>query len=177
VIRSFRSGEEHAASILRGASDQGGRAVPLLLVGRGLIKSKAGVDEIVREDNVPRWRADMDRLEQERVQAKEQMKCEQERHERNVARAGAREEVAALRAELATLYSTLSDTMTATGEALRTLGDEARARREEVADLKLQVARLGASPEAKRAAFQFAREKSDGEVVDLPEFLVRKTMN
>src|SRR5262249_54392163 len=44
-----------------------------------------------------------DRLDQERAQAREQQKREQERHERGLARVGAREEIAALRAELATL--------------------------------------------------------------------------
>lgn len=122
------------------------------------------------DDPVKRWRVEMDRLEQERAEAKTQMQREQERHERSLARAGAHAEIAELRADLATLYNTLSDTMTATGEALRTLGDEARARREEIADLKLQIARLSASPEAKRA-FQFGREKGDGEVVDLPDFM------
>ena len=131
-------------------------------------------------NSVDRWRYDMDRLEQERARAKEQMKRDEERHARSLARAGAREEIASLRGELAelrgefeTLSSTLADCLRATSETFSTLSDEAHARREEVADLKLAVARLGASPEAKRA-FQFAREKGAGEIVDLPEFLIRK---
>ena len=124
-----------------------------------------------------RWRYDMDRLEHERAQAREQQKHEQERHERSLARAGAHAEIAALRAELAALRGefeslnrTLADTMNATASAFGVLADERREQRAEIADLK---AKLGASPEAKRA-FQVAREKSDVEVVDLPEFLTRK---
>jgi len=110
-----------------------------------------------------------------------QTKPSAERHERSLARAGAREEIAALRAELASMRTeheslcrTLSDTLTATSDTFRTLDDMSRVQREEIADLKLAIAKLGASPEAKRAVFQFAREKSDVEPVDLPEFLVRK---
>jgi predicted nucleic acid-binding Zn-ribbon protein len=73
-----------------------------------------------------RWRYDMDRLEHERAQARQQVKQEQERHERSLARAGTREEIAALRAELATLREeheslcrTLSDTMNATAKCSR----------------------------------------------------------
>ena len=125
-----------------------------------------------------RWRMDNDRREQERAQAQERQKREQERHKRSLARAGAREKIAALRAELAMLrekHESLSalvrDTLNTTTDTLCTLADERREQRAEIDDLKLAVARLGASPEAKRAAFQFAREKSVGEVVDLPDFI------
>jgi len=64
--------------------------------------------------------------------------------------------------------------MNATADVFRTLTDERREQCAQIEDLKLAVAKLGATPEAKRAAFQFARERGDGEVVDLPEFLVRK---
>ena len=128
-----------------------------------------------------RWRMEMDQLEQERARSRGQSKREQERHERSLARAGAREEIAALRAELATLRAeheslcrTLSETMGATASAFGTLADERREQHAAIDDLKLQIARLGASPEAKRAAFQFAREKSDTEIIDLPDF-IRKT--
>jgi len=125
------------------------------------------------DDPVKRWRAEMDQLEQERAEAKAQMRRQEERHERSLARAGAREEIAELRGDLATLYDTLRDVITATSDTLRTLGDEARTQRTAIDDLRLQVAKLSATPEAKRA-FQFAREKGAGEIVDLPEFLIRK---
>jgi hypothetical protein len=127
-----------------------------------------GMDSL---NSLDRWRMEMDRLDQERAQAKEQMRREEERHVRSLARAGAREEIAELRADLATLYATLRDVINATSETLSTLANEARARREEIADLKLAVAKLGASPEAKKAAFQFAHEKGADEVVDLPHFI------
>ena len=129
------------------------------------------------DDPVKRWRVEMDRLEQERAEAKTQMQREQERHERSLARAGAREEIAELRSDLATLYNTLRDVITATSDTLRTLGDEARTQHTAIDDLKLQVARLSASPEAKRAAFQFAREKEGAEIVEVPSFLPRKMVN
>jgi len=97
---------------------------------------------------------------------------------RSVTSAVWREEIAALRAELAMLrekHESLSalvrDTLNTTTDTLCTLADERREQRAEIDDLKLAVARLGASPEAKRAAFQFAREKSDVEPVDLPDFI------
>jgi len=126
-----------------------------------------------------RWRMDSDRREQERAQAKEQVKREQERHERRLARAGAREEIAALRAELASMRTeheslcrTLSDALTATSDTFRTLDDMARAQREEIADVKLAIARI--SPAEAKRAFQFAREKSDGDVGDLPDLVYKK---
>jgi chromosome segregation ATPase len=129
------------------------------------------------DDPVKRWRAEMDQLEQERAEAKAQMRRQEERHERSLARAGAREEIVELRGELATLYDTLRDVITATSDTLRTLGDEARTQRTAIDDLKLAVARLSATPEAKKAAFQFAREKGGGEVVDLPDFLASRRVN
>jgi len=102
-----------------------------------------------------RWRMDNDRREQERAQAQERQKREQERHKRSLARAGAREKIAALRAELAMLrekHESLSalvrDTLNTTTDTLCTLADERREQRAEIDDLKLAVARLGASPEA-----------------------------
>jgi hypothetical protein len=129
------------------------------------------------DDDVKRWREDADRREHERVEAKAQMQRDRERHERGLARASAHEEIAELRSDLATLYNTLRDVITATSDTLRTLGDEARTQRTAIDDLKLQVARLSASPEAKRTAFQFAREKEGAEVVEIPGFLPRKMVN
>ena len=130
------------------------------------------------DDPVKRWRADADRREQEHAQAREQLKREQASHERNVARASAREEIAALRAELAelrgefeSLNRTLADTMNATASAFGALADERREQHAAIADLKAAVAGVGASPLAKRTAFQFARERSDVEPLDLPNFL------
>jgi chromosome segregation ATPase len=129
-------------------------------------------------DPVKAWRIDADRREQQYAEARAQQKREQERYERQIARASAREEIAALRAELAelrgefeSLNHTLADTMNATARAFATLADERREQHATLAELKTVVAKLGASPEAKRAAFQFAREKSDAEVVDLPDFI------
>jgi len=133
-----------------------------------------------------RWRYDMDKLEQERAQARQQSKREQERHERQIARAGAIEQIAALRAELATLRAeheslcrTLSDTMSATASAFGTLADERREQRTEFDDLRVAVAKLSSTePHGRSADFKFAREKDGGaEVVDLPNFLLRRTVN
>ena len=121
-------------------------------------------------DPVKRWRAEMDQLDRERTEAKEQMKRSEECRERDVARAGACEEISELRDNVKTLFDLLRDITDATNQTFTTLANEASARREDIADLKLQIARLSASPEAKRA-FQFAREKSDGEIVDLPDFI------
>src|SRR5262249_16685619 len=133
------------------------------------------------DDPVKAWRSDADRREQEYAQAREQSKREQERHERDVARAGAREEIATLRAELAelrgefeSLNRTLADRMAATARAFGTLADERREQHAAIADLKAAVAAVGASPLGKRTAFQFARERGTDEVVDLPDFLPRK---
>ena len=82
-----------------------------------------------------------------------------------------RAELSALREEHESLSRTVADTLRATSDAFGTLADERRGQREEIADLKLAIARLRASPEAKRAAFQFTREKGDAEVVDMPSFL------
>ena len=115
-----------------------------------------------------------------------QLKHEQERHERSLARAGAREEIAALRAELATLRTeheslcrTLADTMNAAASAFGTLAAERREQRAEFDDLKVAVAKLSSTePHGRSADFKFAREKDGGaEVVDLPNFLLRRTVN
>src|SRR5262245_26286050 len=97
-----------------------------------------------------KWRLDANRREHARAQAKEQMKRDQERHERQIARAGAREEIAALRAELAvlrvelaTLRADFADTTNVTASVFETLADERHERREEMRDLKTEVAKLG----------------------------------
>jgi NAD(P)-dependent dehydrogenase (short-subunit alcohol dehydrogenase family) len=55
-----------------------------------------------------------------------------------------------------------------------------REQREELRDLKVEVAKLGstlAELRARPADFRFAREKGGAEVVDLPGFLSRRTVN
>lgn len=136
-------------------------------------------------NEVDRWRYDMDRMEQERVKARQQREQEQERREQDLARASTTDQIVALRAELSelreeheSLSRTMVDTMNATSDVFRTLTDERREQCAQIEDLKLAIAKLGASPEAKRVAFQFAREKDGGaEVVDLPNFLLRRTVN
>jgi chromosome segregation ATPase len=130
-----------------------------------------------------RWRMDVDRLEQERAQPREQRKRDGERHERQIARASAREEIAALRAELAALRAeheslcvTLRDTMNVTADVFDTLGSQCRDLSREcegVRELKAEVARLS----GRKEEFQFAREKGGAEVTDLPGFLPRRTVN
>jgi hypothetical protein len=134
-------------------------------------------------NTLDRWRMDSAQRELSRAQAREQRKREQERHERQIARASASEQIATLHAELATLRAAhedlqgiVRDTLNATSEALLTLGNTLHTQHNDLAELKLVITRLGASSEAKRG-FQFARDKSDVEPTDLPDFLTHKVMN
>ena len=95
--------------------------------------------------------------------------------ERQIARAGAVEQIAALRAELAVLRAefeslnrTFADTMNATASAFGTLADERHDQREEMRDLKTEVAKLGATQDQ-----LVVRGKH--EVMDLPNPLIRRT--
>ena len=126
-------------------------------------------------NELDRWRMDATQRAEARAHAKEQMKRDQERHERQIARAGAREEIAALRAELATLraeFESLTrnfvDTMNAIASAFGTLADERHEQREEMRDLKTEVAKLGATQDQ-----LVVRGKH--EVMDLPNPLIRRT--
>src|SRR5262249_30713544 len=60
------------------------------------------------DDDVKRWRADADRRERGRRETKAQMRRELEQHERDVARAGAYEEIAALKQRLAAVEQQLA---------------------------------------------------------------------
>jgi hypothetical protein len=92
------------------------------------------------DDPVKLWRIDANRREQEYAEAREQQKRKHERHERNVARAGAREEIAALEQRLAAVEQ--------------------------------QLVGFNEVANATAKGFQgFARETSNTEVLDLPDFI------
>jgi predicted nucleic acid-binding Zn-ribbon protein len=140
-----------------------------------------------------RWRMDSDQREQAGAQAREQRKLEQERQERQLARAAAREQIAGLRAELATLRAeheslrhSVANAMNAIADTFNVLGsqrlDLSAGQRDEIRELKVEVAKFGSTLSellGKQTNFQFAREKSDGDggVVDLPNPLPRRTVN
>jgi septation ring formation regulator EzrA len=136
------------------------------------------------DDPVRRWREDADRLEQEHTRLREQERRERERHERAVANAGASEKIAALEQRLATVeqqlekqFESFNELVRGNGEFSNTVVQALDRLNELVTQLNGKMGgldKLGTSPEAKRASFQFAREKS-GEVVDLSEFLTRRT--
>jgi hypothetical protein len=134
-----------------------------------------------------RWRMEMDQLEQGRAQARQQRKQEQERREQDLARAGATDQIVALRAELTALQAeheslrtSVVDTLNATANAFGTLVDERREQRAEIEELKTTIAKLGSTElHGRKEGFQFARERDGGaEVADLPSFLPpRRTVN
>jgi hypothetical protein len=126
------------------------------------------------DDPVKRWRKEADQAEQERIAAKEQMRREEERRARDVARAvaraGAHEEIAALK-----------DRVTAIEEHLKGLDELARAvttfsnavsdKLGELERLLTRHAELREADSRQSKGFQFAREKSDAEPLDLPDFI------
>jgi len=107
-----------------------------------------------------------------RTQAKERMKSDQDRQERSIARAGAREEIAALRAELAEMsaefeslkrtFRTFVDAMDAITDTFATLADQRQEQRREIADLKTEITKLGAT------ADQLVVRGKQHDVMDLP---------
>src|SRR5262249_27743282 len=125
------------------------------------------------DDPVNRWRMDSDRRDQERVEAKAQMRREEERRERDVARAGAREEIAELKHRLAEVEAQLAG-FHELANATVSFSAAVDAKLAELQRLLTRHAELRqAEPQPK--GFQgFAREKSDAEVLDLPD-LIRKT--
>ena len=126
------------------------------------------------DDPVRRWRAEADRLEDERRRAKEQMRREQERHERDVARAGAREEIAALKQRLAAVEQQLVG-FNELASATAAFGDAVDGKLRKLEELLTRHAELRRAESPQPKGFQgFAREKSSAEVLDLPDF-IRKT--
>src|SRR5262249_33016637 len=122
-------------------------------------------------NSVDRWRMEMDQLEQERAQARDQSKREQERHERNVARAGAYEEIAALKQRLAAAEEQLAG-FNELGQAITTFGDAVESKLSKLEYLMTRHAELRQPDSHQPKGFQgFAREKGDTEVLDLPDFI------
>ena len=126
-------------------------------------------------NELDRWRMDANQRAEARAQTKEQMKRAQERHERQIARAGAREEIATLRGELAALRAqleslqrTFADAMDAVASAFGTLADERHDQRTQIANLKTEITKLGATQDQ-----LVVRGKH--EVMDLPNPLIRRT--
>jgi hypothetical protein len=123
------------------------------------------------DDPVKRWRADADRREQEHAQARQQLKREQASHERNVGRAGAREEIAELKQRLAAVEQQLVG-LNELAQAVATFGDAVDGKLSKLEQLLTRHAELRQADSCQPKGFQgFAREKSDGEVVDLPDFI------
>jgi len=102
------------------------------------------------------------------------MKRDQERHERQIARASAREEIAALRAELAALRAdfeslnrTFTDVMDVVASTFATLADQRQEQYAELSNLKTEITKLGATQDQ-----LVVRGKH--EVMDLPNPLIRR---
>jgi chromosome segregation ATPase len=147
------------------------------------VRTRAGLFGRDSLNRLDRERLDLAELEDQRAQVRQQLEQEQERREQDLARAGATEQIVALRAELSALreeYESLSrivaDTLRATSDAFGTLADERREQCAEFENLKTAITKLG-STDGRKEAFQFAREKGGAEVVDLPSFLSRRTVN
>jgi chromosome segregation ATPase len=124
------------------------------------------------DDPVKAWRADSDRREQEFAQAREQSKRQQEQHER-VARAGASEEIAALKQRLAAVEQQLAG-FDELAQAVANFGDAVDGKLRKLEELLTRHAELRQPEPRQPKGFQgFAREKIDTELLDLPEFLTR----
>jgi hypothetical protein len=122
------------------------------------------------DDPVKAWRADSDRREQEFAQAREQQKREQERHERDVAQAGAREEIAALKQRLTVVEQQLAG-FDELAQAVATFGDAVDGKLRKLEELLTRHAELRQPEPRQPKGFQgFARERS-AEILDLPDFI------
>jgi len=123
------------------------------------------------DDPVKLWRIDANRREQEYAEAREQQKREHERHERNVARAGAREEIAALEQRLAAVEQQLVG-FNELANATAAFGDAVDGKLRKLEELLTRHAELGQPDSRQPKGFQgFVREKSNTEVLDLPDFI------
>jgi len=123
------------------------------------------------DDPVKLWRIDADRREQERAQAKEQMKREREHHERDVAQASAREEIAELKQRLAAVEQQVAS-FDELAQAVATFGAAVDNKLAELQRLLTRHAELRQAESPQPKGFQgFAREKGDTEVLDLPDFI------
>jgi hypothetical protein len=129
------------------------------------------------DDPVKRWRAQADRAEQEHLEEKRRMQREQERRERDIARASASAEISALDARLTAIESQLEG-LNELARAVVTFSDAVNAKLAKLEELLARHAELreADSRQSTKSFEGFAREKS-GEIVDLPEFLARKTVN
>jgi hypothetical protein len=123
-------------------------------------------------DEMDHWRDYQDRRQEERDQAKAEMRAEQERRECNIAEAGAHAQIAELKQRLEAVERQLAS-FDELASAVATFGTAVDSKLAELQQLLTRHSELRQAelPEAKRAAFQFAREKSDGEIVDLPDFI------
>jgi hypothetical protein len=123
------------------------------------------------DDPVKLWRAQADRLERERAEAKERMRRSEERRERDVARVSAHAEIAALKERLAAAEQQLEG-FNEFVQAVATFGDAASNKLAKLEELLTRHAELREAESRQSKGFQgFAREKSDTEVVDLPDFI------
>jgi hypothetical protein len=125
------------------------------------------------DDDVKRWRADADRRERERIETKAQMRREQEQHERDVARAGAYEEIAALKQRLVAVEQQLAS-VDELARAVATFGAAVDNKLAELQQLLSRHAELRRPDPQNQKGFQgFARERVD-DVLDLPANFIRK---
>jgi hypothetical protein len=126
------------------------------------------------DDEVKRWRADADALAEQHTRLREQARREQEQHERDVARAGACEEIAVLKQRLEAVEQQLVD-FSELARAVATFGDAVDGKLSKLEQLLTRHAELRQTESHQPKGFQgFARERGDGEVTDLPDFLARK---
>ena len=142
-------------------------------------------------DGLQKWRDDNAQREEEFAR---QRRLE-ERERRRVAQAAAANEVAQLRSELekrlialeaenADLRDTLVDAMSATADGLNGIMDQldlSREQRDEIHQLKIEVAKLGSTlaelrEQRAKGTFHFSRER-DAEVTELPNPLPPREIN
>jgi len=150
-------------------------------------KSKTDPLGLRQHDPVQRWKDAAQRQQEEFAEARrkeeEELRRRQEAaaaYEASLLRNALEARIAALEQRNADLETDLMEVARATNRAVEALADQrvelSREQREELRDLKIEVAKLGSTQAELRVGtdFRFAREK---DVVDLPSFLPPRRVN
>jgi hypothetical protein len=151
-------------------------------------RSKTDPLELRQQDPLTRWRDKVQRREEEFAQARREREQEDQRrvdarasHEAGLLRNAHEARIADLERQVATLTTDMLAIGSALLDAVKRVAEErmdlAREQREEIRDLKVEVAKLSSTlAEGRVKDFAFAREKDSA---DLPTFLPMrpKTIN